>query len=86
MKLRTEGLTWRELDGEIVLLDLVTSKYLTTNATGAFLVKLLTDGDQTRDALVAAIEAEYAVPSAQAAQDVDQFVSVLRERSLLVGG
>ncbi len=85
MRLRTEGLTWRELDGEIVILDLVSSKYLTTNATGAFLVRLLAASDHTRDDLVAALGSEYKISESQAATDVDGFVDVLRERSLIVG-
>ena len=34
MRLRDENLTWREIDGETVLLDLAGSKYLTVNAAG----------------------------------------------------
>ena len=44
MKLRSEGLTWQEIDGELVILDLKNSVYLTTNAAGAVIAKLLTEG------------------------------------------
>ena len=47
MQIRTEGLVWQELDGELVLMDLERSVYLTTNATGSVLAKLLTE-ERTR--------------------------------------
>ena len=36
MKLRAHDLTWREIDGDLVILDLRSSTYLTTNASGKF--------------------------------------------------
>ena len=50
MKLRSEGLTWQEIDGELVILDLKNSVYLTTNAAGAVIAKLLTE-ERTVDEL-----------------------------------
>src|SRR4051795_2998601 len=47
MRLREHDLVWREIDGEIVLLDLASSKYLMINKTGTFLLQLLaTERDQ----------------------------------------
>ena len=50
MQIRTEGLVWQELDGDLVLMDLERSVYLTTNATGSVLAKLLTE-ERTREEL-----------------------------------
>ena len=47
MQIRTEGLVWQELEGDLVLMDLERSVYLTTNATGSVLAKLLTE-ERTR--------------------------------------
>ena len=41
MRLRENGVTWQEIDGELVILDLASSTYLTTNGSGAFVAKLL---------------------------------------------
>lgn len=41
MRLRTEGITWQQLDGELVVLDLRSSMYPTTNGSGAFLEQLV---------------------------------------------
>ena len=35
LRLREDGLNWREIDGEVVVLDLERSHYLNLNATGA---------------------------------------------------
>lgn len=82
MRLRTEDVTWQEIDGELVLLDLSRSTYLTTNRTGAFLSKQLLE-ERTEQELTDALAAEYGVDTETAADDVRTFVAQLRELSLL---
>lgn len=83
MRLRTDGVTWQEIDGELVILDLNRSVYLTTNQTGAVLVGML-QGEVTGSELVEGLVAEFDVDQAQAAADVTAFLEVLREKQLLV--
>lgn len=82
MRLRTEGITWQEIDGELVILDLQTSAYLTTNSAGALLAKLLVE-ERSATELAEALVDEYGIDGARAHQDVDVFVDALRARSLL---
>src|SRR5690625_767694 len=82
MRLRTEGLTWQEIDGELVLLDLTASAYLTTNRTGAFLAKQLVE-ERDEDELVAAMVQEYGIDDDVARTDVRDFVAAAREQGLL---
>ena len=82
MRLRGEDLTWQEIDGELVILDLARSSYLTTNGTGAFLAKLLVE-DRTADDLAAALAAEYGITPEEARGDVDVFVAELARLELL---
>jgi hypothetical protein len=82
VRLRTEGLTWQEIDGELVILDLTASVYLTTNGSGAFLAKLLTD-ERTESELVDALVTEYGIDSETAAADTSAFVAQLAEKDLL---
>lgn len=82
MKLRTEDVTWQEIDGELVILDLARSTYLTTNQTGAFLAKLLVE-ETTEDALADALVAEFGIERSEAVADVDAFLGELRKLELL---
>ena len=82
MKLRADALEWREVEGEVVALDVRTSQYLAINRTGAVLWPLLVDGTD-RDALVAAVLDGFEVDAATAERDVDAFVAALREQDLL---
>jgi hypothetical protein len=84
MRLRSEGLSWREIDGETVVLDLVSSKYLTTNRTGTFLLRQLVV-DRSVEELVAALAKEYSIEPATAARDTDAFLTRLLDRGLLEG-
>lgn len=58
MRLRTEGLTSQEIDGELAILHLASSGYLTTNGSGALLAKVLVDA-QSEEGLSAALVAEW---------------------------
>jgi Coenzyme PQQ synthesis protein D (PqqD) len=82
MRLRAKGLTWQEFDGELVVLDLEASTYLTTNGSGALLMKLLAQ-DRTRAELVNAVVEQYDVTPEQAGSDVDAFIAALSTKGLL---
>lgn len=83
MRLRTEGVTWQEIDGELVILDLKSSAYLTTNVAGAVLAKQLVD-ERNADDLADALVAEFAIDRATAAADVEVFLDDLRAKDLLI--
>ncbi|HET9186994.1 MAG TPA: PqqD family protein [Acidothermaceae bacterium] len=85
MRLRNRQVSWRELDGESVVLDLASSKYLTVNSAGTVLLRMLARGDCTRDELAQALVAEFDIELDQANSDVDKFVDDLRGRNLLGG-
>ncbi len=82
LRLRRQALEWREVDGEVVALDLETARYVATNRTGAVLWGELADG-ATREALVATLVSRWSLDEARAAADVDAFLALLRERGLL---
>ena len=82
VKLRSEGLTWQEIDGELVILDLTNSVYLTTNAAGAVIAKLLTE-ERTVDELSGALVATFGIENDIARQDTEAFVKQLKDKRLL---
>lgn len=83
MRLRNSQVSWCELDGEAVVLDLKDSKYLSVNSAGTLLLRRLAKGDCTRDELAEALVSEYDLESDRAFSDVDRFVDSLRGRNLL---
>ncbi len=82
-RLRTSGITWRELDEQIVVLDLQESHYLAVTGAGAVVWKLLLDG-VTLDAMVGAVTEVFDVQPDVARTDLVGFLDDLRGRSLLV--
>ena len=82
MRLRENDLVWREIDGETVLLDLATSKYLVTNRTGTFVLGLLAT-QQDHDSLISALAERFEISTEVATADVDAFLATLRDRNLL---
>ena len=81
-RLRTTDLTWQELDGELVVLDLRSSTYFVVNSTGARLWELLADGAATAD-LAAELRDRYTLPEDVATAHAEQFVASLERSGLL---
>ncbi len=81
-RLRQEGLNWREIDGEIVVLDVERSHYLNLNPTGCVLWLMLAEGATERQ-LVDKLIAEFDVTEPTARADVEAFVTSCRENGLL---
>lgn len=82
MRLRREGLAWRELDGDGVLLDLRSSQYLSTNAVGTMIVGLLQEERTTQDILIA-VALEYGMEQDIVASDVHAFLAQLKDKDLI---
>jgi hypothetical protein len=72
----------RELDGEVLVLDLRSSVYFGMTGTAARIWQLAETG-ATRDAMVDTLAEEYGGPRDIVAADVDRFLSELLERGLL---
>jgi hypothetical protein len=80
--LREQDLDWREIDDEIVVLDVRDAMYLAVRGSGAVLWRLLAN-TTTRDGLVDALVETYDIDETRAAGDVDEFLATLNERGLL---
>lgn len=83
LRLRDVDLDWREVEGELVALDLRESRYLAVNRTGQVLWAALAEG-ATRAQLVERLIEEFGIDHARAAADVDAFTAELESRDLLV--
>jgi hypothetical protein len=82
LRLRRDGLDWREVDGEIVALESRRSVYLSANSSGAYLWRALAEG-ATREALVVGLADRYALDRVRAGADIDRFLAELDEHGLL---
>jgi hypothetical protein len=82
LRLREEGLNWREIDGEVVVLDTDQSHYLNLNPTGSVLWLMLAEGATERQ-LVDKLLSEFDVDESAARNDVVAFVASCRENGLL---
>lgn len=83
LRLRDTDLDWREVEGELVALDLRESRYLAVNETGKQLWSALAEG-ATRDELVDRLVDAFGIERSQAEADTDAFVGDLESRGLLV--
>lgn len=82
LKIRPDRVESRLVGNEVVALDLGSSEYLAINPSGAVLWPHLETGS-TREELIDALSARFALPRKTAETDVDTFVSQLASRGLL---
>jgi hypothetical protein len=82
MRLRDSGLSSRKVGGEVVVLDLESSQYLTISGSGVLLFELLRE-EHDLDELVAALLTAFEVDEATAHRDVDAFIADLSDAGLL---
>ena len=83
LRLRSESLSWRlTVDGEVIALDLAGSRYLSANPAAAQLWARLADG-ATQHELEAVLVASFGITADAARDDVNDFITDLRARSLL---
>lgn len=82
IQIRHGVLEWREVEGEIVALDLRSKTYLAVNRTGAVLWSALVSGAD-REELLAHLAERFSVSRDQAAADLDAFLAELAGQDLL---
>lgn len=82
VKLRQSGLLWQDVDGEVVVLDLESSRYLRLNESGGVLWHELIE-ERDHDELIAALVAAFDVSSQEARTGVDAFIDSLDEFGFL---
>ena len=82
LRLRSDAVAWRDVDGEVIALGLESSNYFGTNSSGAMLWKRLAEGT-TRAQLVSDLMTTFGLEQARAQADVDAFLDDLRRRKLL---
>ena len=84
LHLRQEGVSWTDVDGEIVALDEAAAVYLAANESGGMLWRALSNGS-TREQLGALLCETYDLTPERATADIDAFLAALRKKGLLAG-
>ena len=82
LKIRSDAVEWREIEGEIVALDLRRSVYFALNRTATALWEDLLTG-ASRDGLASKLQTTFGIDRERAERELDQFVQSLREQELL---
>lgn len=82
IRVRSNDLDWRVVEGEVVALDLLQSSYLGTNTSGALLWEHLVEG-ATSAQLASVLVETYGIDPERATEDVGRFLDVLRQHSLV---
>jgi hypothetical protein len=80
--LQEDSLMWREVDGEVIVLDKRSWTYMGINGSGAVLWGELVGGASV-GRLVERLRGDYGLSESTASRDVDAFLTMLRGHGLL---
>jgi hypothetical protein len=80
--LRTAAVSWRDVDGEVVALDIASGAYFSMNGAGRLLWMALVESASVDD-LTRALRDSYAIPKERAESDAVAFVEDLIDRQLV---
>jgi hypothetical protein len=83
LRLRADVLEWRDIEGEVVAVDLRTATYLAVNRSGATLWQALASGASRRQ-LVDDLIDTYRLPREQATTELETFLQMLFEQDILL--
>jgi hypothetical protein len=82
LRLRSGDIAWREIESDVIVLDLRTSRYLSLNRSGARLWRSIA-GEVTYDELVDVLTDEFGASPDAARSDLNAFIAACQERDLL---
>lgn len=83
LRIKKGAVEWREVEGEVVALDVGRSEYIAINPSGTVLWRELETG-ATKEELVLELVRTFDVEEDVATRDVEAFLRTLDDRGLLV--
>lgn len=83
MRIRPAGITSREIDGSVMVLDLDTNTYHALGGSGALLFRLLSDKDLSEDELIQHVLDAYEIDEEVVRRDVRNYLATLADAGLL---
>lgn len=81
-----ENTAWREVDGEVVVINGDTTYYYSLNKTGSYLWRLLLEGGAGIDSITQRLAAQYQKQTKELGPHVEGFVRLLEEEALITSG
>jgi hypothetical protein len=77
-----EDISWLEVEGEVIVLSIPTSRYLSVNESGSMMWRDLLSGT-TATKMAAQLMSAYQIDQSTADHDVAEFLESLRQHGLL---
>ena len=81
-----DNTAWREVDGEVVVINGATTYYYSLNKTGSYLWRLLLEGGGGIDYITQRLAARHQKQAKELRPHVESFVRLLEEEALITSG
>ena len=82
-RVNSDKVTWRILDGEVVIINNETSYYYSLNKTGTFLWNLLVDKEMSMEEIVANVCSSYDQNGEAVIEDIKNVLDELYKEKLI---
>lgn len=81
-----DNTAWREVEGEVVVINGATTRYYSLNKTGSYLWRVLLEGGAGIDDMTRQLSAHYQKQAEELRPSVEAFVRLLKEEALITKG
>ena len=81
-----DNTAWREVDGEVIVINAATTRYYSLNNTGSYLWRVLLEGGAGIDDMTRQLSAHYQKQAEELRPPVEAFVRLLKEEALITKG
>lgn len=79
-----DNASWKEVDGEIVIINFETTHYYSLNKSGTFIWKLISEEPIPLKEIIFSVSQYFGQDENTIRQDVNQLISNLEEENLIV--
>jgi hypothetical protein len=81
-KICSDGLMWRDVDGEAVILDMENDTYYSLNETGSLVWKMIDDKKSVEE-IASMLSVKYGISAKKAEKDINEIISKFRKDKLI---
>ncbi len=81
-----DNTAWREVDGEVIVINGATTYYYSMNKTSSYIWKLLLEGGAGIDYITQHLATQYQKQAKELRPHVEDFVRLLEEEALITSG
>jgi uncharacterized lipoprotein len=85
-EINKDKVSWRRVNGEIIIIHLETTNYYSINKTGSIIWEMLSQQPSSEEEIIERVSKQYSVDSKTTGKDVQLYLRTMLEEDLIQEG